>query len=661
MMNILRPDLSLSGSAALVATAALGSVVAVALDLLVLQAWAALLIGVGLAFAFVVWSARMVPDRRPVWATGADAEAFQPLSALLTPLLSAGVGLFVADLLTPSLPEWTAGVLGAAVGSALAFVLYHYLSALLALPGRVPRPDITLTGRTVLGFAALLGAGVTAALDTGLLWWVALIIGVVLAFWFVSWAAPLTPEERRLGADGTKGEGTVLHQSMVLPMALVLSVAGGLISAWLLDLQLLEWVAALLGGAIGASLAFLLYHRLSAMLALSFAAVFAAGVIAIGVTAAVLHFSGIPPLATFDRMLEYGTRPNSLVQIINDSITYYLAAVAVAIGFKMKLFNIGVDGQYRLAALMAAAVGGYVMLPPVLSQILVIATAITVGGVWAGIAGYLKVARGVSEVISTIMLNSIATGITAYLLTEGRLAVEISTNNIGTPPIPESGWVPGIPAGFLGSQQEIYGLVFLAIAVGIGYWVMLNRTRFGFELRATGQSQSAAEASGVNVKKMVFLSMLFSGMVAGLVGLPQLLGSSHYYALDFPVGLGFIGIAIALLGRNHPVGIVFASLFWAFLNQAAGILPFDGIPQEIAVIAQATIVLTVVVVYEVVHRWGRRYQQQQIGKQLGRTTESTPEPEAVSHGSGPDQASAEGGEGDDGTPGTDGKRGGEAQ
>ncbi|GAB3718766.1 ABC transporter permease [Nocardiopsis oceani] len=525
----------------------------------------------------------------------------------------------------------------------------------------LPRPNTTLSGPSASLIAVVLGTGVTVALDLALLWWVALIIGVVVAFAFVVWSASLVPDERRAGADGTKEEGTALHNTLVVPTALVLSVVGGLIIAWLLDLQLLEWVAALIGAAAGSALAFLLFHRLSAMLALSFAAVATAGVIATGVTAAVLHFSGIPPLATFDRMVEYGTRPNSLVQIINDSITYYLAAVAVAIGFKMKLFNIGVDGQYRLAALMAATVGGYVMLPPVISQILVIATAIAVGGLWAGIAGYLKVARGVSEVISTIMLNSIATGITAYLLTEGRLAVEISTNNIGTPPIPESGWVPGIPATFLGSEQEIYGLVLLAVAVGIGYWVMLNRTRFGFELRATGQSQTAAEASGVNVKKMVFLSMLFSGMVAGLVGLPQLLGSSHYYALDFPVGLGFIGIAIALLGRNHPVGIVFASLFWAFLNQAAGILPFDGIPEEIAVIAQATIVLTVVVVYEIVHRWGRRYQQQQIGSQLGTTTEPTPEPEAVSHGSGPDQASAEGGEGDDGTPGTDGKRGGEAQ
>ncbi|MBQ1082513.1 ABC transporter permease [Nocardiopsis sp. B62] len=513
----------------------------------------------------------------------------------------------------------------------------------------------TVAAPIVILLAVLMGGLVTAVLDLFLLWWAALIIGVTLAFALVAVLAPMTPDRGRVGADGTKEEGTPLHNVLVLPMALVLSVVGGLVAAWMLDLSLIEPAAAALGAVIGSLLAFVLFHRLAAMMALSFAAVLTAGVIAIGVTAAVLYFSGIAPLPTFERMLEYGTRPNSLVQIINDSTTYYLAAVAVAIGFKMKLFNIGVDGQYRLAALLAAAVGGYLVLPPVLSQFVVILTAVAVGGLWAGIAGYLKVARGVSEVISTIMLNAIATGITAYLLTEGRLAVEISTNNIGTPPIPESGWVPGIPATFLGSDREIYGLILLSVAVGIGYWIMLNRTRFGFELRATGQSQSAAEASGVNVKKMVFLSMLFSGMVAGLVGLPQLLGNSHYYALDFPTGIGFIGIAIALLGRNHPVGIVFASLFWAFLTQAAGILPFDGIPQEIAVIAQATIVLTVVVVYEVVHRWGRRYQQQQIGRQLGRTTESTPEPAVVSDGGASDGAVTED------TDGTDDKRGGEAK
>ncbi|MEE2045848.1 ABC transporter permease, partial [Nocardiopsis tropica] len=177
---------------------------------------------------------------------------------------------------------------------------------------RIPRPDRTLPAPAAAAVAVVLGVGVTAALDLALLWWAALIIGVAAAFAFVAWSGPLVPDERRAGADGTKEQGTTLHTTLVVPTALVLAVVSGLLSAWFLDLSLIEPVAAALGALVGSAVAFTLFHRLSAMLALSFAAVLAAGVIAIGVTAAVLFFSGISPLPTFARMIEYGTRPNSL-------------------------------------------------------------------------------------------------------------------------------------------------------------------------------------------------------------------------------------------------------------------------------------------------------------------------------------------------------------
>ncbi|GAB3454630.1 hypothetical protein GCM10027570_35050 [Streptomonospora sediminis] len=459
-----------------------------------------------------------------------------------------------------------------------------------------------------VGLAAVVAAGVTAGADLGLLAPAAAALGTVPAFAVV--AATTRP--------ATEDADTRVHRLLVTPIALLLSVVAAVLAGGVLDWWLIEPAAYPLGALIGAVAAFLIYRRLPTTLALSFGAVAAAGVLALALTALVLGVSGVAPLEAFGKMLDFGLQPDSLVLVVNSGTTFYLSAVAVAIGFKMKLFNIGVDGQYRLAALMAAAVGGAWVLPPVIHQIVIIAVAVAVGGFWAGIAGYLKVARGVSEVISTIMLNSVATGITAYLLNTDRLAVQISTNNIGTREIAESGWVPGIPAGFMGADREIFGLVVLAIAVGAGYWLMLNRTRFGFALRATGQSPTAARASGIDIKRMVLLSMVISGMIAGLVGVPQLLGQSHYYALDFPTGLGFTGIAIALLGRNHPVGIAFAALFWAFLDQSSQILDFEGIPKEIAVVTQATIVLTVVVVYEVVHRWGLRYQQQQVGRELAR-------------------------------------------
>src|SRR5690606_31443694 len=252
-------------------------------------------------------------------------------------------------------------------------------------------------------------------------------------------------------------------------LAPVLGVAAGLLTAVVADLWLIEPAAYGIGAAAGGAATPLIHRTLGRMLALAISAVAVAVLLSLLVTALVLVVTGVDPLFAFTAMLDHGTKPDSIVTIANNGSTLYLSAVAVAIGFKMKLFNIGVDGQYRLAALLAAAVGGAVTLPPVLHQAVIITVAVAVGGMWAGLAGYLKVARGVSEVISTIMLNSIATGITAYLLTTDRLAVEIGTNNIGTPEIAESGWVPCFPMGFMGARVDLVCLVLLSDAVGAGY------------------------------------------------------------------------------------------------------------------------------------------------------------------------------------------------
>ena len=128
--------------------------------------------------------------------------------------------------------------------------------------------------------------------------------------------------------------------------------------------------------------------------------------------------------------------------------------------------------------------------------------------------------------------------------------------------------------------------------MGVAFHVIINRTRFGFDLRATGRSASAAQASGVNVKRMIVITLLLSGAMAGLVGMPALLGDSHSYSsITFQTGLGFTGIAIALLGRNNPVGIAFAALLWAFLDQSAQILDINNIPKEIVQITQGVVVL----------------------------------------------------------------------
>ena len=337
------------------------------------------------------------------------------------------------------------------------------------------------------------------------------------------------------------------------------------------------------------------------------------------VSVVILIVTGHSPAGTLEAMINSAQRPRTLVNSVNSATNYYLAAVAVAIGFRMNLFNIGVDGQYRIAALLAAGFAGATWIDGVPAPIRIVGTimvAMLVGAAWAGLAAILKVARGVSEVISTIMLNAIATYLGQYLLL--KLAVPVAgSNNIGTRPITAGGQVPGFD--YPGSTSKVYGLIILAVLVGVAYWFILSRTRFGFDLRATGMSESAAVASGVNVKRMVLYSMLFSGAVAGLVGMPQLLGSSHSYSLDFPAGLGFIGIAVALLGRNHPAGMALAALLWGVLDNSANSLDVAGVPKEIVAIMQGVIVLSVVVAYELVRRYRVRVEQHHVGRALGTT------------------------------------------
>ncbi|MEO7449020.1 MAG: ABC transporter permease, partial [Humibacillus sp.] len=308
--------------------------------------------------------------------------------------------------------------------------------------------------------------------------------------------------------------------------------------------------------------------------------------------------------------------------IINSATVYYISAIAVAVGFRMNLFNIGVDGQYRVAAFAAAVFAGQAWLPGPLNVIGGLVVAMVAGGLWAGIAGLLKVYRGVSEVISTIMLNAIATILVAYLLR--KVAANAGGSNVvSTTPIPDSSQVPGISI-FPGVSRQVYGLIALAVVVGFVYWFVLGKTRFGFDLRATGRSETAAVASGVKVKRMVLSSMVISGVIAGLVGMPLLFGQDYAYGSTFQPGLGFAGIAIALLGRNNPIGIAFAALLWGFLEQQSNALQITaGVSDRLVLIIQGVIVLSVVIAYEIVRRANVRIEQRTVAQALERQATAT--------------------------------------
>jgi len=359
--------------------------------------------------------------------------------------------------------------------------------------------------------------------------------------------------------------------------------------------------------------------------ALALAAPVLAFVVAGIVASLVLLITGDSVSGFWDVMLSWPAHRN-IVSILNTSALLYLSGVAAAIGFRMNLFNIGVEGQYKIAGFAAAAFAGEAWLPGKLNTVAAIVVAMVVGALWAGIAGLLRVTRGVSEVISTIMLNAIAGSLITYFI------FKIGVNNgnaTNTKTMPEGTRVGTIHL-FSDSPTELYGLSLVAIVIGVAFWIVLNRTRFGFDLRAAGASESAAVASGVDVKKMIVIAMLLSGAVAGLVGLPTMFSDSFVYGSSFQTGLGFTGIAVALLGRNNPVGIAFGALIFAFLSEQATLLNIlAGISPDIVNVTQGVIVLAVVIAYEVVRRYRVRLEQAHVAATLDDRPRPTPQPEGV--------------------------------
>ena len=270
--------------------------------------------------------------------------------------------------------------------------------------------------------------------------------------------------------------------------------------------------------------------------------------------------------------------------------------LAVSVAFRAGLLNIGAEGQLYVAA-FATAWTGIVLggLPAVVLVPLCFAAAIGAGAAWGAIPGLLKARFGSHEVINTIMMNFIAIALASYFTqyhykTPGdpiMQSAEISAHAY----LPRLGQIiPGFPA-----RIPLNVSFLLALAASGLVYVLLWRTKWGYELRATGSNPSAAEYGGISVPRQIVLAMAISGGLAGMVGINEVLGYRHRYYDGFSDGYGFTGIAVALLGRNHPVGVVFAALLFAVL--ARGGVPVDAFTQhvtkDIVQILQATIILFV--------------------------------------------------------------------
>jgi len=319
-----------------------------------------------------------------------------------------------------------------------------------------------------------------------------------------------------------------------------------------------------------------------------------------GFGALLIWLIGRDPAEVYGRFLgETFTSWYGIGQVLFKATPLIFTGFSAAIGFRAGLFNIGADGQLVIGAFLTAWIGAtFVGLPPLLLIPLCIIGGMAGGAAWGAIPGYLKARFGSHEVINTIMMNFIAAALVSYLL-NNFFSVPATVH---TPPIAEGAAIPRLDVfsdAFRGSPVNFSLLLALILAAAVYY--LLWKTRLGFELRALGQNHQAARYAGIDIRKRTVLAMTLAGACAGLVGSNFVLGYKHYFELGFSEGTGFIGIAVALLGRNHPLGIVVAALCFGVLEYG-GLTVNTIVPKELMNILQASVILFVIVGVKLLQR-----------------------------------------------------------
>ncbi|GAB4541370.1 MAG: ABC transporter permease [Anaerolineales bacterium] len=274
---------------------------------------------------------------------------------------------------------------------------------------------------------------------------------------------------------------------------------------------------------------------------------------------------------------------------------YIFAGLAVALAFRGGLFNIGAEGQLAFGAVFSALIG-YALpgwlgfdLPIYIHLPLAILAGALAGGIWAAIVGALKAYTGGHEVINTIMMNYIALNMTSFLV--GGVMKDKNPLNVisRTPLIAESARIAPIFDGL----RVHWGFV-LALFMAFLVWWLLNKTTLGFEIRTVGLNPDAAKYAGINVKKIITVTMLFSGILAGMAGAIEVTGLNYRHELGFSSGYGYDAIAIALLGKSHPLGVVLASFLFAAMRNGATRMQFlTQLPVDLISMIQALVLLFV--------------------------------------------------------------------
>ncbi|MFC5458415.1 ABC transporter permease [Massilia niabensis] len=313
------------------------------------------------------------------------------------------------------------------------------------------------------------------------------------------------------------------------------------------------------------------------------------------VAALVIHLLGESPLESMRILIDSAiVNPEGLAYTLFYASTFIFTGLAVSIAMKAGLFNIGAEGQMYFGGLgLTLAVLAFdATLSPWLMIPLAMLGSALFGALWAFLPGYLQAKRGSHVVVTTIMFNFIAASlmnfiIVKYLIPEGEQnpASRVFADSAALPTL--NTWFP-----FFGDTPLNIGFPIAILALVI-YGVVVSRSTWGYQLRATGLNQHAAHYAGVRISRMIIVAMLISGALAGLAAVNSIMGSTHYLSLNFPAGAGFVGIAIALMGRQHPVGIFLSSVLFGALIQGGFDLSLEkpNIPVETFVFIQGLIIL----------------------------------------------------------------------
>lgn len=278
-----------------------------------------------------------------------------------------------------------------------------------------------------------------------------------------------------------------------------------------------------------------------------------------------------------------------LTETLTVATPLIIISLGIAIAFRAGLFNIGGQGQFIFGAMFATWFGVHLHLPPGVHLLLVVVMGVLGGVLWGSVVGVLKAWTGAHEVILTIMLNYVAVNLLAYLLNTPVLRAPGTTNPVSAP-LDRSAMFPRL----LGTDFRLHWGFFVALLAVLFTWWLMQRSTLGFRLRAVGANPDAARTAGISVKGSYLAAMAISGGLAGLAGATHVAGTESTLNTSVAGSFGFDAITVALLGRSHPVGVLFAGLLFGALRAGGVTMQTEtGVPVDIVLVVQSVIVLLI--------------------------------------------------------------------